>query len=234
MFIDTSKAVVGVVDRETHHYLGTGCIFHRGDRALTAAHVVGNATPGRIGLARSGMGIEHAFVVDQIQVHPTADVALLDLRDMVSDANALPDELFKTVAAARLDPFRTCGWPDLQGGVPIDAIPGPRLQTGTIERISLRIRNDVQHYWVAELSLRTRPGLSGAPVFTGSAQNTYLIGLVTESERHERLLEEIEEERADGKVIRQLVEVFYTGYALLLHQEADWLRDRFNDPTVAL
>jgi hypothetical protein len=110
-------------------------------------------------------------------------------------------------------------------------MPAPRLQTGTVERKAYRIREDGQAYWVAELSLKVRPGLSGAPVFRPSA-HTPLLGVITESERTERPLEEFEEERADGKVIRQLVEVSYTGYALTLMEVTPWLREEFPDLTI--
>jgi hypothetical protein len=177
------------------------------------------------------MGVSEAFRVDRVHRHASADIALLELSTEISTPGAEPGQLFPYAVACGLEQFHTCGWPDIQGGSAIDGPPAPRLQSGTIERISLRIRDEVHHYWVGELSLKTRPGLSGAPVFRSSGQPPVL-GLITESERHERPLEEFEEEREDGKVIRQLVEVTYTGYALLLYHVGDWLRERLDDSAV--
>jgi Trypsin-like peptidase domain len=231
MPVDLLRAVLAVVDRETAFYRGTSFLLRRGDLALTAAHVVDGLEPERIGLLRSGMGMADAFRVEHLSLFRQCDLAVMRLRDSIANVEANPSEAFDHVAKPRIEEFQTCGWPDIQGGAAVQGVGNPRVQAGDIERVSYLIRENGEGYFAAELSLKLRPGISGAPAFRRSDPRVVL-GLITASDRNERVLEVIEEERGDRLVERQLVEVSYTGYALVLHSVAAWLREKCDDPGV--
>lgn len=179
--------------------LGSCFAFRQAHLLLTAAHCVKGLAPYDIGVAlptpeKNDQGLE----VKRVVVHPTADVALLDIGEF-------PFRIFQHF----WDYETAAGWGDdvVAFGFPEDARigdqmrPTPRMFRGFIQRFHEHTSHLGYKYLAAELSFGAPGGLSGGPVCWIRDQSKVL-GLVAENYESSTYLAAVEELQEDGRLTR--------------------------------
>jgi hypothetical protein len=172
-------------------FVGSCFAFRRGHWLLTAAHCVRDMTPAALGVATHRRQQE-LRAVEEVIVHPKADVALLRL----SEEHALPDRFAGETP--------TYGW-----GVPVSAfgypedmdetalVPTPRYFRGNLQRMFLFRSRFGYEYEAGELSFGAPAGLSGGPV-TPDSDYAMVMGLVAENREASTYLSTISERTTES------------------------------------
>jgi hypothetical protein len=191
---------------------------------LTAAHCVEGLPKERIGIATpSGNGNDSGLSINQVIMHPTADLAAITIADTGSPG--VP-EYFRGYET-------TAGWGDdfIAFGYPADASvehglrPTPRMFRGSIQRFFHHTSHNEYRYVAVELSIGAPGGLSGGPVCWPRDQSRVL-GVVAENLESSTFLEKSEIVAEDGKVItHETRNIINYGLAVALYDVAAWLEE---------
>jgi len=223
-------AAVGIVLTTAREGLqeisGTCFLFRHEHVALTAGHCAA-ADAASIDLVFPRLGRSQR--VEQIDRHPTADVALLVTKVEPGDpGSGYPERAFwDRVGNWSLgEEFFAYGFPS-DAPTP-DAPPAfavPRLFTGNYQRFFTYDSPSGYRYLAGEMSIPALSGLSGGPVFRREAPQM-VTALVTASAESYVITDSVEELREGGSVYRlESRKVITYGLALMLSGVSDWLRE---------
>jgi S1-C subfamily serine protease len=171
-------------------FLGTAFTFRSGQHLLTAAHVVGDLKADELIVT---FPTEGGFVVESVEKHPTADVALLTL---TADVGGL--EAFGLVARghALADQFIAFGYPE--GALDAaEAQPTPRAFVGHYQRFFNFTDYQGYKYFAAEMSIPAPTGLSGGPLFSTHTDD-YIFAVVANNFDSATLVDQVVDIDADG------------------------------------
>lgn len=202
-------------------FLGSCFVFRYPEIALTAAHCIGDEDLTNLGVvypnSRAG---ERVFQVQGIDVHPTADAAVLKIIP--------PDEREITWAIYDAWDDRAFGLDVFAFGYPQEWVAGapqpmPRLFKGHVQRFFDHESYLGFSYLAVELSFACPAGLSGSAIVNPTLQGR-LYGLVTENVRTSTEVESVLEvdERGD-KYKESFHRIVSYGVALWLPSITNWL-----------
>ncbi len=211
--------------------LGSAFAFRSAESWLTAAHVVGHGEIERGNLAvvtytpRVPEALIYWRAVEEVQVHPNADLALLRVTPMDSERGDDPAHPFWNYVGnyALGEDFMAFGFPESVFGDD-GRSPTPRLFKGSYQRIfDYMSGHEKRHYVAGEMSIPAPAGLSGAPLFRPGAQQM-VTAVVTENMESTTYLDAIEIVNRGGDTSTTRYEkVISYGVALMLDRVAEWL-----------
>ena len=202
-------------------FLGSCFCFRRSDVILTAAHLV-------IGRARDSLAVAPAVVgwdvdnlpVDEIEIHPSADVALLRIRP--SGLTGSYAFYWYGTLLAWGEQVQAFGYPEDTHG---DSVaPTPRMFVGTIQR-EVRYSDGRGTYHGIELSFPSPQGLSGGPVCSIRNQ-TQAIGLMAANQDALTYRGGFERLDSSGRWIPTERDVIRYGIAVSMSAIGPWLDER--------
>jgi S1-C subfamily serine protease len=204
---------------------GTGFCFRAPEFIVTAAHCIGNAVIGQIGIFNFSDG-EIIRAIDILK-HNTADIAIIRLSS--NESRLIP--FWNFVSNYSLgEKFYTYGFPyeDQSTG---RRVITPRLFTGIFQRF-FDYSHGPWNYHATELNIPAPMGLSGGPLFRPGAPQM-LTGMVTANFESQVIVDYYEEQVTEReKHIYKTSKVVTYGVALLLDKLGEWLNEHLppSDP----
>lgn len=226
---------VGAVTRrrssDKSAFLGTGFVARQEHAFLTAAHCIGDLKPDE--LLVECPEIPRVVPVKAVDLHPTADLALLTL-DLV-EGSGMRALWGLTTHDGRFDfasvgvDFFAYGFPESTMFGDDPPMPTARLFKGHIQRYLDHATPGGRYRYIAgELSIPAPAGLSGGPLLSDAG--SYAYGLVTENLESYTTLDEVEQLRLGEKVVAttRYRRVITYGLALMFGEKgvAEWLNAR--------
>lgn len=202
-------------------FLGTCFCFRRSDAILTAAHLVIGRTRESLAVAPAVVGWDvDSLPVEEIDIHPTADVALLRIRPGgLSGFYAF--HWYGTLLGWGQE-VQAFEFPEDTHG---DSVaPTPRMFVGTIQR-ELSYSDGRGKYHGVELSFPSPQGLSGGPICSTRDQ-TQVIGLMAANQDALTYRGGFEKLDASGRWIPTERDVIRYGIAVSLSEIGPWLDER--------
>jgi S1-C subfamily serine protease len=200
------------------HLGGTGFCFRAPEFILTAAHCIGDAVIGQIGI----LNFSDRKIIRAIDIlkHNKADIVIMRLSS--NESRLIP--FWNFVSNYSLgEQFYTYGFPyeDQSTG---ERMITPRLFTGIFQRF-FDYSHGPWNYLATELNIPAPMGLSGGPLFRPGAPQM-LTGMVTANFESQAIVDYYEEQITEKeKHIYKTSKVVTYGVALLLDQLADWLNE---------
>ena len=180
-------------------FLGTAFAFRHRRAFLTAAHCVADVAPSEITITSPGLGGGESLQVTSVEVHPTADLAVVKV-DIANIPTGIPFHILSNNHPPGSD---VGAW-----GYPLDSLsdgglaPTPRVFKGIVQREMNHESSFGYEYEAGELSFGAPRGLSGGPVFTFPYQ-MHLVGVVTENFESTTEHQTIEEYRDEHGIVRE-------------------------------
>jgi Trypsin-like peptidase domain len=199
-------------------FAGTCFAFRRSNVFLTAAHCV----PNDHGLFVNCRGVPTLYEVEQVHMHPDADIALLQLGESVWPGGVEP---FVDIGPRPKlgTEFMAYGYPeDFPDPAATEREPTARLFRGWFQRI-LRYARGSYAYTAGEMSAAVPAGLSGGPLFAPS-DFSHLLGIAVENVQSTTYVGRFEEISSDGVVERRIErDLVQYGIAALAEPITEWL-----------
>lgn len=199
-------------------FAGTCFGFRQPHQLLTAAHCVRDLRPEDITVTVTSDSVERGLAVLSISRHPTADLALLTISDMM-----VVFDVFRDVA-----PIPEWGAEVSAFGYPEDTTPGgtlptPRYFRGHVQRMFDHDSHLGYRYAATELSFPAPGGLSGGPV-APRRDPSRVFAIVAENKLATTYLHTVSDLTSGGERVSERVHsTIEYGIAVLLAPVTDWL-----------
>ena len=182
-------------------FLGTCFAFGSPRFFVTAAHCVDGVSADELSVCQTGRSGASLVRVNEVQRHPTADLAILSLAGPFGGLTPFADSV--GIPGLGLD-FWAYGFPEDVFG-PAARQPVPRVFRGHFQR-GLRFQSKLKagySYDAVELSIPAPAGLSGGPLFYSHEPNVVL-AVVAEDLESMNLLHSVEETtNRKGVIVRE-------------------------------
>ena len=203
----------------TGSFLGSSFVFRYPNCLLTAAHCVGEASPGDLCAMIYATG-KRIYPARRVHKHPTADIALVEIAGVDETTIGWPVYSLYDDRGFGVE-VMSCGFPE---DVALDrSAPTARVFRGHVQRFMDWRSYFGYEYFAAELSFRCPGGLSGGPVVNPELPGR-VYGVITEDVQTSNILSSIEEVHEDGRVYREHYQNFISyGICVWLPAVADWL-----------
>ncbi len=207
-----------LLNKKTGKPLGTCFAFRQPTHFLTAAHCVGNLRAEDIAIACKA-SLEEVCLIQRIEKHPRADLALL----VLSSAKEGIEPFWDCVGNFMLgEEFFAYGFPADDIGVEAGNIV-ERLFKGYFQRF-FRYKSFLGYEYLAgELNISCPAGLSGGPMFRPGAF-PMLTGLVVENIESATILDSVIEIQDNGtRYKEEQKKVINYGICVMLDPIKEWL-----------
>ncbi len=201
-------------------FLGTCFGFRRAHYLLTAAHCIEGHPREALSVSVLSDRVQRGIGVQHIEMHPNADLALLELAGTFSKFDFFSDVGPGYPWGGVLTSF---GYPEDVGDAGPE--PTPRFFRGHIQRLFSHKSHLGYWYPAIELSFGAPAGLSGGPVALDGDPG-HVIGVVAENVQSSTWLETIQDEHDGQSHFRSEVRsVINYGVAVSLGPLKIWLDD---------
>lgn len=206
-------------ERGQTKFAGTCFALWSPSHLLTAAHCVAGAPADSLSVSIYLDNVERGLDVVHVALHPTADVAVLRIREGQGIFNPFHD----------VEGGHEAGDDMIAFGYPEDALetglaPVPRMFRGHVQRVFEHRSHRGYHYVADELSMAIPAGLSGGPVFSVSTacEVSAVAAETIEASTYVRTITELKDDTRE--YVEKVHSVVNYGVAVRLECVLDWLR----------
>lgn len=205
-------------------FIGTCFAYRVHGWMVTAAHNVRGILADRLSVSIYLEDVERGLGVQEVQLHPQADIALLKVDDPFPDLRIFDPFRDIAVAYETGEGVSAFGYPSQIMAVGQKAIP--RFFRGNIQRQFLHESPFGYKYIAIEVSFGSPAGLSGGPVSLDRDFSS-VIGLMAENYRADTFVHTIEEVVKGDSTYRDTQHDFINyGIAVRLSDHQQWIDER--------